>query len=75
MVYVDDFKMSGPADKVRAMWGKFGELDEDTKISLGPPEELGQFLGCLHEPLTKQVAGRTIRGIRYNMEKIFTPMS
>ena len=53
MVYVDDFKLSGPTEAVTAMWQKFKELPKDIRIELGPPENLGQFLGCMHEKVEK----------------------
>ena len=57
MVYVDDFKMAGPAEAVKRMWGRFESLPEDVRIELGEAAPAGHFLGCQHtlEEWPKQV--------------------
>ena len=42
-VYVDDFKMSGPVQKVAKGW----ELIS-SKIDMDPPSAVGRYLGCEH---------------------------
>ena len=43
IVYVDDFKMSGPIDNVRKGWELIGQ-----KIDLDNPGKVGRYLGCDH---------------------------
>ena len=54
MVYVDDFKMSGPKEHVESMWQKFKELGEDDSLQIGAPQALGHFLGCEHDVLDRR---------------------
>ena len=44
MIYVDDFKLSGPAANLAKGW----ELIKDA-VDMGDPEPAGLFLGCTHE--------------------------
>ena len=44
VVYVDDFKMSGPATSVPQGWALIKK-----SIKIGEPSSHGRFLGCLHE--------------------------
>ena len=70
MVYVDDFKMAGPAENVDAMWEAFEQLPPDTRLELGTPEPVGHFLGCGHEPFEGMTAdGTPVRGMKYDMHK------
>ena len=43
IVYVDDFKMSGPTENLVKGW----ELTRKGLV-LDPPEEIGLYLGCRH---------------------------
>ena len=43
MVYVDDFKLSGPAEKLPAIWEQIGK-----KIDLDEPKGVDRCLGCKH---------------------------
>ena len=69
MVYVDDFKMAGPEKEVSAMWETLKNLPQGKELILGDPEPLNQFLGCNHIEEKKQVSGRAVRGVRYDMSK------
>ena len=48
VVYVDDFKLSGPADKLALGW----ELIR-RGITAEDPHPLDHYLGCLHEQSTR----------------------
>ena len=43
VVYVDDFKMHGPAKYMDAMWAEMR-----SHIDMDPPTQLDKFLGCKH---------------------------
>ena len=43
IVYVDDFKMSGPAEKMDSTWAMIRQ-----GITTDKPEKAGKFLGCNH---------------------------
>ena len=43
IVYVDDFKMSGPADKISAGWKKLRK-----GLVIDDPTPAGKFLGCIN---------------------------
>ncbi len=61
-VYVDDFKLAGESKNLAKAW----ELMPDNKLILGPPEPLGQYLGCGQRPitLTKEEVERRMEHIR-----------
>ena len=50
IIYVDDFKMSGPAEKFEEAW-KLIRRDSKTNkgIDTDTPEPTGKFLGCQHK--------------------------
>jgi hypothetical protein len=41
VVYVDDFKLSGPSENLKTGWGFIG-----SKIKIEPPSPVGRYLGC-----------------------------
>ena len=62
MIYVDDFKMAGPArnmDMGRAMIQKFLDLD--------PPGPVHHCLGCCHRGGTAEVEGKPVRVMEYDV--------
>ena len=52
VLYVDDFKLSGPAESMEIAWKMIREA-----IITGEPHPLGHFLGCTHEAVTLQPPG------------------
>ena len=63
VIYVDDFKMSGPEDRIMAVW----EMIE-TKIRISKPAKVDQYLGCKHEYETCERNGKKGMNITYNMQ-------
>ena len=65
VIYVDDFKLSGPAENLAAGWKL---LRKD--INLGEIGPLGQFLGCNHVESTKTSpwTGNQVRTMEYDRE-------
>ena len=53
-VYVDDFKMAGPAENIDKGWKLISG-----KIDMEPPEDVGRYLGCEHV---------TTRGVKLTAE-------
>ena len=60
VLYVDDFKLSGPKGSMAEAWKKIREA-----IQTGDPHPLSHFLGCTHEAVrlippggTEEVAGQ-----------------
>ena len=65
VIYVDDFKASGPRANLPGFWTKLGKLVELTDVA-----PVTTYLGCLHETLDgKAPDGTPVRGLSYNMEK------
>ena len=50
VVYVDDFKLSGPKCNLAAGWKAIRD-----NVKMGEPEPLGKFLGCSHKVATRLV--------------------
>ena len=65
VVYVDDFKLSGPADNLVKGW----ELIR-RNIKADSPHPVGLFLGCKHRHFERELpdTGVTVRGFEYDME-------
>ena len=42
-IYVDDFKMAGPTERMAEAWKAIGNL-----ITLSEPEPVDMYLGCKH---------------------------
>ena len=73
MVYVDDFKMAGPSEKVDLCWElvqkPMGELGK-AMLELEDVTEVDNFLGCRHikeEIITKD--GTTVQAHIYDMQQ------
>ena len=67
MIYVDDFKMAGPADAVKACWEL---LRKDIKMS--DPEQVNHVLGCSHKIGSHSSAsGTAVRTMTYDMKSFF----
>ena len=52
VVYVDDFKMSGPSESFSIGWDLIGRV-----ITMEPPNTLKRYLGCEHEFAAADVQG------------------
>ena len=65
VVYVDDFKLSGPTANVAKGWSLIR-----SGIRTEEPTELGLYLGCKHEQSEKVLpdSGIRVRVMEYNME-------
>ena len=65
VVYVDDFKLSGPKDKLQLGWDLISK-----GITLEKPEPLGLYLGCKHiQSTTTLPDGSLVNMITYDMEE------
>ena len=64
LVYVDDFKLSGPTKSLPIGWRLF----VDSGIVLEEELPPGLFLGCIHERLETVINGIAARGFAYDME-------
>jgi len=63
-VYVDDFKMSGPAANMKEGWAKIRK-----GLEVEDPAALSLYLGCYHEYFErKDPFGHLVRGRSYNQE-------
>ena len=61
MVYVNDFKMSGPPKGLKTAWSKIRE-----GIEIDPPTAVNKCLGCLHRCRTgvlNRKASATVHGV------------
>ena len=64
MIYVDDFKLSGPAENLALGWKIIKEA-----VDMGETEPTGLFLGCLHKRFERtRPDGTQVKGIEYDME-------
>ena len=64
MVYVDDFKMSGPIENMHKGW----ELIR-TSIKIDEPSLPGKYLGCNHVIKEVSINGNKVRQMIYDMEQ------
>ena len=62
MVYVDDFKMSGPAENMAKGW----KLIKDG-LNIDTPGPVSKMLGCYHREGTGTVNGKKVRTMEYDM--------
>ena len=68
VVYVDDMKLSGPADKMKETWERLGR-----KIKLEVPKgddvnnDEHTFLGCKHKRVKKIINGREVMCMEYDV--------
>ena len=64
VVYVDDFKLSGPQKHLKQGWRLLRRY-----LNIEPEQPLGLYLGCQHERFTMTLPnGKMAIAIRYNME-------
>ena len=62
-IYVDDFKMAGPAKHIDNLYASLQQ-----RIKMDDPSEVDRFLGCHHRYMASiQHAGKTIRRLQYDM--------
>ena len=78
VVYVDDFKLSAPADKIEELWNDIrGPPTKDEGITSGVvlarTEPSGKFLGCGHiiKDVISPLSGKTVRSIEWDMSDFF----
>ena len=67
-VYVDDFKMAGPAENMAAGWKLIRK-----GIKMEDPTPFGLYLGCYHETFECDMRGAPdgkARGVVYNCEAL-----
>jgi hypothetical protein len=65
MVYVDDFKMAGPAGNLEAGWKTI--TDGIKLVGIGP---VSTYLGCEHATFDGTVDNKPVRGIQYKMQPV-----
>ena len=65
VVYVDDFKMSGPKQSVKKGWTMIQQ-----GVRIGAPEPVNLYLGCYHRVAlrTSPITGKQVPSIEYDME-------
>jgi len=65
VVYVDDFKLSGPSENMKEGWEMIRR-----SIKTDEPHAPGLFLGCRHNTFEKTLpeCGTKVRGMEYDME-------
>ena len=66
VVYVDDFKMAGPAESLPEAWRLI-----TAGIKTDEPQEASKYLGCDHYVTTEKRNGKTVRQLRYDMSNFF----
>ena len=70
VVYVDDFKLCGPADNLKAGWDLIRtDTAKSTAIKMENPDKLGLFLGCKHSIIEETIDGKLYRGMEYDMSE------
>ena len=64
VVYVDDFKLAGPADQLEHLWDSIRD-----GLTMDPPTEQGKYLGCDHivRDVISPLTGNVVRSIEYDM--------
>ena len=65
VVYVDDFKLSGPTENLKEGWASIRR-----SINTDEPHPVGLFLGCNHTVFERPLpdTGVMVRGVEYDME-------
>ena len=66
MVYVDDFKMSGPSNNFAKGWSMLRQ-----KIKTDEPHAVTKCLGCEHLVCDTNVGGVSVKQMEYNMRPFF----
>ena len=69
IVYVDDFKCSGPKAAVERTWK---DIEQKSGIGISEPEESTHFLGCKHHVERTEVNGDHMSFVKYDMEKFLS---
>ena len=69
VVYVDDFKMAGPAAALAESWRLIRSGPGGIKTD--KPQEASKYLGCDHYVTTEKRNGQTVRQLRYDMSNFF----
>ena len=66
VIYVDDFKLSGPRENLAKGWDLI-----KSGLKIEPPGPLGLYLGCKHEESSRVLpdTGTRVRVMEYNMEE------
>ena len=65
MVYVDDFRMSGPKENLPKAWQAI-RTGKDA-LSLDDPKPPDRELGCFHRRFAAKVNGLPVRAMEYDM--------
>ena len=63
VVYVDDFTMAGPKEKLVSGWSLIRK-----GLDIEPPVPIGVYLGCTHGEGTMKIGDIVARTMTYNME-------
>ena len=63
-VYVDDFKLAGPAKYMQEAWNELRE-----RIDMDEPTPLEKYLGCIHKQEKTTVNGKQVTKVTYDMEE------
>ena len=66
MVYVDDFKMSGPKQTLAGGWKLTRGTNSTPGLKIVEPGPFGKCLGCVHRVVAVSVDGRKVRGMEYD---------
>ena len=68
VIYVDDFKMSGPKAKLVEGWSLLRNGEDE--IEMSDPLQVSNFLGCTHDVTSMTLAcGKIVQRLEYNMEE------
>ena len=65
MIYVDDFRMSGPKENLPKAWQAI--RTGDNALSLDDPKPPDRELGCYHRRFYSRVNGLQVRAMEYDM--------
>ena len=69
MVYVDDFKLAGPAQKLPEAWAQIMR-----HIHMDKPTPIGRYLGCDHRRVLRTAPGTKVRAwvMEYDMSSFMS---
>ena len=75
VVYVDDFKLSGPALELPKVWHKIqNPSDQNTPgLTIDKPAKVDRYLGCRHviDTTVSPITGKDVTSMTYDMEPFF----
>lgn len=74
VVYVDDFKMSGPTENMAQGWELLRKASDNTPgIEMDDPKPVGRYLGCEHVVSKRKspITGKIVNSIEYDMSDFF----